>query len=417
MKTELGYKYNLEIETLTPVSIGNGSTLSPLADYWINGNTACKVNYKKLEEALEAKPEALSDYIAAVNDASSVKKNNFLYHFIKNTLKEDTNNFINETVSVVGQENAIELKTCVQEQGKFLIPGSTIKGAIKSAMLYNWLIQKEHKDELIVLLNNLDFLYKDDSKKYLSKEEKKEKEIEKEKIKTQIDNLIERFLEKMSNSKRMNFSLLKIEDVYCENISPVWIHTLRYPLKYSKERKGEKREKEKEKIPVFLEAIPQDVKSSFNIDFEETAKIKNRSPYLTKYFAENGMNELLKDINRYSAANLEYEMNCVERKIELNSYLKKLEYLKNLVSQAEEGFAYIPLGFGKTNFYQSIGLALYNWINIIKDGEDVLNYAFESYLRLFNIGKKGQEQLPTTRTLIAANQQPLGWIKLTLTIK
>lgn len=416
MKTELGYKYNLEIEVLTPVSIGSdsGSTLSPLSDYWTYDNTAYMVDHKKLEQALiEAGPDILSRYIALINDASSVNKNNFLYHFIKKELKDEPKNYISKTIPIVGKGNAVEIRTCIQERGQFLIPGSTIKGAVKSAMLYNWLMRNEHEDDMIDLLNDLEFLY-DDSEKNLSKEEVKEEE---RRIKTFIDDFLYRFLEKMNKKKRPNFSLLKVTDAYLEKASPAWIHTLRYPLKYKKDKTGKRiKEEEKTNIPVFLEAIQAGGTSSFSVDFEETVKIKNNNPHLTKYFNENGMDELFKDINRYSIANLEYEQSCVERRNELSNYLKELESLKNYVSQAGKNTAFIPLGFGKTNFYQSIGLALYNWINILKeDGdEDVLNFAFESYLRLFKIGKEGQKQLPTTRTLITVNQQPLGWVKLTL---
>jgi hypothetical protein len=278
-------------------------------------------------------------------------------------------------------------------------------------MLYNWLMRDEHEDDMIDLLNDLEMLY-DDSEKELSKEELSKEEV---RIKTNIDNFLYRFLEKMNKEKRPNFSLIKVTDAYLENASPAWIHTLRYPLKYKKDETGNRNKKEEQTdIPIFLEAIQVGGKSSFSIDFEETVKIKNENPHLTKYFNENGIYELFKDINLYSIANLEYEQRCVERKNELSSYLNELEALKEHVSQAEKNTAFIPLGFGKTNFYQSIGLALYNWINNLKEGEDVLNFAFESYLQLFSIGKKGQKRLPTTRTLITVNQQPLGWVKLTI---
>jgi CRISPR-associated protein Csm5 len=408
MKTELGYKYNLGIKVVTPVSIGCNSILSPLSDYWVDGKNAYKVNHQKLEQALEAKPDILAAYITAINDASNANKNRFLYDFIKNKLKEDPKDFISETISILGRGNVVELRTGMRDRGQFLIPGSTIKGAVKSAMLYNWMMREEHEDKMIDLLNDLEFLY-DDSEKKLSEEEKI--------MRTTIDDFLSLFLEKMDKTKRLNFSLLKVEDAYFENIYPVWIHASRYPLKFKKDATGRRmKAQEKEKIPVFLEAIHTGETSAFSVIFEDTVKIKNSNPRLAKYFNENGMNELLKDINRYSIANLEYEKACVLRKIEMASYLKKLELLEDQISQAGNGTAFIPLGFGKTNFYQSIGLAIYNWINILKKDEDidVLNFAFESYLRLFGIGKKGQKELPTTRTLIKDIQQPLGWIKLTL---
>jgi len=408
MKTKTGYKFYLDIETITPVSIGTGESLSPLADYWIWGNCANKLDYKKFEKVLDENPEYIPVYLNGVKNHINKAKNDFLYGFIKNTLKDDPRNYISETISVTGNGNATELKTCIKEKEKLIIPASTIKGAIKSAMLYYWLMKDEHDEIMTEILDDLELLYDSTDNKSKRESEKERKIVEK------ITDLLDQFLEKMSKNKRMNFSLLKIEDAYFENEFPIWIYTLRQPLKYKKHKEKQ------EEIPIFLEAIPTGSKSSFHIELENNQTSFNTNPNLSEYFKDNGISNLIKHINRYSKDNLRYEKECVKRKNELNGYLNELSSLEKTINQSSENVAFIPLGFGKTNFYQSIGLALWNWINRFRkeDGDDCLNYAFESYLRLFKIGKaidnEWQNQIPTTRTLTIINQQPLGWVKLTI---
>ena len=335
---------------------------------------------------------------------SNKSKSDFLYQFIEKTLKDDPENFISETFNVEGKGDATELKTCIKEKGILLIPGSTMKGAIKSAMLYNWLMQDKQEKIIAKILNDLKLLYN-------SADNESRKEIKKEKsISTKIANLLDQFLEKMDKDNRLNFSLFKIEDAYFENEIPIWIHTLRYPLKYK-----ENKEEEKKEIPIFLEAIQKGAKSSFSIEFESNQADCN----LTEYFKDSGIYTLVKHINRYSKENLQYEQTCVQRKNELVGYLNELYSLEEQIDQSDENAAFIPVGFGKTNFYQSIGLALWNWINRLKkDEDDYLKNAFENYLRLFKIGRKidntWQKQMPLTRILSEYNQQPLGWIKLTI---
>ncbi|GHT12922.1 type III-A CRISPR-associated RAMP protein Csm5 [Bacteroidia bacterium] len=396
MRTSLGYKYNLKIETITPVAIGSGETLSPLADYWIYGNTACLLNHQKLEKALEAKPEYLSEYINRINGNVKSDKNNFLDQFIKCKLKGNLSDFISQKITIKGTGNAKELKTCIQENGKLFIPGSTIKGAVKSAMLYNWLMREEQETPMTELLKELKDLYK---YKALIKDNEK-------RVIDRINSLLANFLEKPSKEQRLNFSLLQITDTYFEKEVPEWIHTCRYPLKNKKKkRKG---------IPVFLEAIPSKSYSSLCIQFEENKVAKNTSECLKPYFNANGMTTLFAQINRYSVDNLKYEQACVEQKDTLKGYLNELDSLQTQITQSTNDIAFLPLGFGKANFYQSIGLALYNWLNIVEKESTILDFAFKNYLRLFKLGQVKQEQLPTTRLLIQENQQPLGWVKLTI---
>jgi CRISPR type III-A-associated RAMP protein Csm5 len=399
MKTDLGYKYNLAIETITPTAVGSGESLNALSDYWVYKGEAYIIDQNKFEKLVESKPEYLSLYIESIKDQRNKGKDNFLFPFIKWNLKGNPQKFVSEKIKVIGQGNATKLKTCIQENGVFLIPGSTIKGALKSAMLYNWMMQEERKDEISNILKSLDKL------KFLWGDAKENQIID---IKNKIDELLTQFLEKPITEKRMNFSLLQIEDAYFEKVSPVWVHTFRYSLIQKKAN-----------IPIFLEAIPYGVKSSFSIRVEVNEVVHNGNACLDKYYTENGMSTLITDINRYSKDNLEYEQSCVTKEAELSAYLNELNSLETQITQSDNHTAYIPLGFGKTNFYQSIGLALYNWLKILKtNDEEVLNFAFESYLQLFKIGKKigneWQKQLPITRTLIEGTEQPLGWVKLTI---
>lgn len=121
-------------------------------------------------------------------------------------------------------------------------------------------------------------------------------------------------------------------------------------------------------------------------------------------------------INKYAKDNLSYEKASIQLSDKNTDQFKsELNQINALIPNDLSISCYLPIGFGKTNFYQSIGLALYDWIADIegKDNKDY-QYAFRNYLALYKIGKKGQKHMPVTRLLSMKNQQPLGWIKITL---
>ncbi|MFA8300752.1 MAG: type III-A CRISPR-associated RAMP protein Csm5 [Hyphomicrobiales bacterium] len=399
MKNELGYKHEIEIEILTPVAIGNGETMSPLVDYTINPdkpNEALLINSHKLEKTLEENPSLLSEYLSLVDKNKHEQSRNILYDFLKK-LPNDINNYIKKKITIVGEGNAVELKSCLKEAGQPFISGSTLKGAIKSALFYNWFEEKNKADDFI---NDLKECYRrtDNDEKLLKKERDaiiKRKELN---LKNNIEKTCNKFLDKITNKRRMSFSNLLFEDFYFNENDVMFF--------FAKRAHFLKNEKE---IPLFIEAIAEYKKSKGSIQLN--SKHLTNHPFEI-FFTKENLNSLFGKINTYSLANINYELeyicNCYESKESSNlkaykEYLNKIS--KKIEKQSKKGHkeAFIPIGFGKSNFYQSIGLSIWN-------NE---NHAFNNYYRLYRFKRNNIEKkvIPTRKTIIN-NKIPLGWIKL-----
>jgi CRISPR-associated protein Csm5 len=382
MKTEIGYKYNLELELLTPVSIGDGSTLSPLSDFSVfyqNGKRiGKKLDKPKFEEALSDYPEAISDYLQKVRTATDNKKENkggFLPEFIKEYLKDEKIDlfFKENTIEIIGEGNSTQLNSCIKERGIPFIPGSTLKGAIKTALFYNWL--QEEPQQLV--LENICFR--------LSRKEKVDKET---------TQLINTFFEKIGDKKRMSFSLLRVSDAYLKSDRTVWVHCDRFRTRNDSGKS----------IPSFKEAIRKGEKASFELFIED-----NQTASLTKPIFQplnrSGIDYIREAVNKFSLANLQYEIHSTTNK-SLSSFTSFLSELLGRINTEKTRTMFIPIGSGKSNFYQSIGLAVWEKAEALNRQE-----VFHQFLKAYKIGRKpNQKHLPLTRNLISATQEPLGWV-------
>jgi CRISPR-associated protein Csm5 len=379
-KTELGYKHTIHLETITPVAVGDGGTLSPSADYTLNPKNKQYVwllDQKKFEAWLAQNPSALTDYLKEVQENAGNNRNTFLHQFLsKYHIKTEVASFFKVERMVVGDADTVELKTCVKDAGRPFIPGSTLKGAFKSVWLHNWLNANPDKvDEIIKSINDA----QDDRK-----------------AQKKIDDIIVKCLDdKPDQHKRMQFSTLQLSDAYCaESIN--WYHTKRFKLLKD----------DKTVVPLFLEAIAPSAEGSFSVMVENNKLVETIHGSI-KILETNSLVPFFTQVNQYALENIEHELEMTQSE-ELWDYKQFLRKLKTDIAVSENQSAWLPIGFGKSNFYQSIGLF------IRKQNKEV----FEKYIKLFKMGKKptqdetDQKELPLTRNLTIAGHLPLGWIKL-----
>ncbi len=382
-KTELGYKHSIWLETVTPVAIGNGGTLSPSADYTLtpqNKRSALLLDHKKFEYSLLAQnPAALTDYLNAVKDNAGNNRNTFLYQFLsKYHNQKEAKSYFNAERTIVGDAHTVELKTCLKDAGRPFIPGSTLKGAFKSVWLHNWLSDNPVKvNEIVQSINGA----------YDEKEARKE--IEKV--------IVECLDDRPSQDKRMQFSTLQVSDAYCDG-DLKWYHTKRFKLLKD----------DKTVVPLFLEAIAPFSCGTFSI-LVESNKLVQISHHSIKTLETDSLVPFFAQVNQYALDNIEHELEMTQAG-ELWEYKQFLGELKSEIIASKNQSAWLPVGFGKSNFYQSIGLF------IRRQNKEV----FEKYIKLFKMGKspkreKGetdQKELPITRNLTVEGHLPLGWIRL-----
>lgn len=381
-KTEIGYKHLIRFETITPVAVGDGGVLSPLSDYSINPankSQALLLNQKRFETWLSENSAALTDYLNEVKDNIGKNRNTFLHLFIsKYHAKNAVISFFSDARTVVGYNNTVELKTCIKDAGRSYIPGSTLKGAFKSVWLHDWLMRYPEKVEEILLIIEQSGNEKDGRVK--------------------IEELLVACLDDNPHTtRRLEFSALQIGDAYCMGTFN-WYHTARFFL--SKDKKN--------KVPLFIEAIAPLSKGEFSLMVEDNQCTYTRHPGI-EALKNDSLKPFFKQINRYAIDQIEHELEMTKSE-ELWDYQQFLRNLKAEIDQSDNHSGWLPIGFGKSNFYQSIGLFI----------RQRNKQTFEKYIKLFKMGKKpdkqnnetDQKELPLTRNLTLEGHYPLGWIRL-----
>ncbi len=145
---------NLIVHTLVPIHIGGGEVLklSPYADYVVDKDV---VNYIDIDRLLDTlSQEKIDKYIELVKRAG--RNTNITYglsKFLKDN-KIDYKPFRKEKFLFYSKDEAKEVGNNVREihgfarssMGRY-IPGSSIKGAIETALLYSYFSQRKQEKE------------------------------------------------------------------------------------------------------------------------------------------------------------------------------------------------------------------------------------------------------------------------------
>lgn len=135
--------YQLDIQALSPLYIGTQDTLerSPYTDYYVEDDKICYVDEKKLMAAVQEKG-LLEEYLKIVSE------------FDNNRAKESIGTFINKHLgggdfSAYTHENhglesdmRLPIAPTISSKGQAYVPGSSLKGALRTAILYHWLCNK-----------------------------------------------------------------------------------------------------------------------------------------------------------------------------------------------------------------------------------------------------------------------------------
>ena len=313
------------------------------------------------------------------NTGSKFDIDSFLYNRAKLDLSSLKLKEVDSTAQPKGNKN---LYTILKQVGKYpYIPGSSLKGAIKTALLYNWLMDKNNywcKDYLKLL----------DKNSSLTQEELKDKKIEFEDI---FDNQLEKFEFAVSDS-----------DIFPEN-SIKAIDTKRLHLKEGKFT-----------IPQTWEAIKENCSATITINSikENKDKLLNWSEIckIVNSYTLNSNDREWEIFNSCGAENNKFDVKLNDIKRIFYKFYKKSE---DDINKADETACYLRLGSGKGYYFNSIGLALYN---ADKTNNKVLFYKFLKQMK-FKSSKKYRlhaTEFPLTRVLDLETYNPLGWVKLEL---
>lgn len=369
------------ITTLTPVSIGDGNTLSAFADYVLEKGKIHYINQQIIRDKMGKNPELMDFYVEGMirgksNTTNTFDLKNFIFNRLKLTLQQAASHSI-EAKNVSGKK---EFYTVVKNAGQSpYIPGSTLKGAIKTALLYDWLIDAKN----------------DWCENYLENLNNKEERV---RLEAQLMTEFDKFELGVSDSSLLEFDTLQAIDIKRLHI-----------------KKGSL------DIPQTREAIKENI--ACECEIRNVRKLIAEKADGTKVYKNYSWRELCKIINKFSdnSCNIEWEiMERFEKKLD-NKYYKHLENFYRTIQKRTESLttAYLRLGTGKGFYFNSIALALYDRDGTENKGQFLKFLKTCGYGKIYNTKQRQVEEydlnpdeFPITRFVEITETKPLGWIQL-----
>ena len=383
-------QYRIKLTTLTPVCIGDGNKINSITDCIYDINRVYYLNKQKIAERLAGDDEMMDRYMSGIVSNMNNNRTEFdLKYFLEKVLrlsqydytlysierKSKTNTSRSPYISggKPQKQRKIEINTIIKNPDiNPYIPGSTLKGAIKTAFLYDWLLDKNNEwcKKYLQNMNNEKI------------EEALKEELEAEFDSYQLgvhDSSMFDFEKKCKiiENKRLSIKTLKteipqsweciLEDKTCE--TQIW-----------DVRKGDK--------TYSWEDICRVVNGY-------TIKQNDREKQLLEEASENG--------------NIKYEDEDIKYHL--------IEFYEDMKAEIKNNpeCLFMRIGSGKGYFYNSVALALYD----ADDSRDKRN--FKQLLEKSDYDKKGKkksnlnpDEFPITRAIELSDNQPLGWVKLEL---
>ena len=366
----------MKLTTVTPVSIGGdqGLKLSPYSDYIFddNGDSIRYVKTALIEKrirdilAKDKKSNILDKYVSGVAQMENNRSPFVLKDFIKNDLNLDIIHTTYPSISLIGFEDdkKREIAVIVKNNQQPYIPGSSLKGAIRTAILYNWIVAE----------NKFEVPWEDDLFGKIQ------------------DGPQSRFI-KVTDS-----SLASVEDL-------VILGTERIRIKTSQKENNSP-------IPSPREAIATDTELTFSLKIEKSPKSKN-DPIVHQelQYWNKDITNILSKINLFSKACINFELQTLHDKRAYHPSFEEqisdlTQFYESLKHRIENGEFLLRLGSGKVQYDNSLLLAIY------KNDPSPEKKIFRSYRKKVWGTPENQEIYPATRLIINGINKPLGWVKL-----
>ncbi len=382
-KKVLGEKLKCSLEVLSPVHIGSGRKLAAGIDFMKTDYSVNIVPQSELLTYLEKNPDEMEN-------------------FIKGNYKLDALNKIPEGrtyyLQIGRTSEIVEFER--NGFGKPYIPGSSIKGAIRTILL------KKRLDEL-----------SDNERAKLFSSLKRE--IEKKlKNKPRLRNeWASQDLLKKIFGKNSNENLMRVLEVFDAEFNELDLDIIYIISLTSNDgtRFGWKNLRNRKNVPnienatqIVAETLPIGSKTSFSLVLNKFLFNNNTANQLLN-FSEDALKEfanLAKTVNKYSIEYLGKEKKFFEklrRPQELSSLIQEIENLISIIDSCKENEMVLRISWGG------------GWKSMTGD---YLNDKWLNYFRsVYRLGKEGFKIFPKTRRIIFDDdtpKYPAGWVKISL---
>lgn len=372
-------QYRIKLTTLTPVCIGDGKTINPVTDYIYdrNRNQIHYLNKEKIAERLAGDDEMMDRYMSGIISNMNNNRTEFdLKNFLEKVLKLSLQDYA--LYSVEGK-NTKELNTIIKNPDRNpYIPGSTLKGAIKTAFLYDWLLDKNNEW----------------CKKYLQNmNNEKIEEALKEELEAEFDS----YQLGVHDSSMFDFEK-KCKIIENKRLS---IKTLKTEIPQSWECISENKTCETQIWDVR--------KGDKTYSWEDICRVVNR------YTQHQNIREieLLEDISENG--NIKYKDERIKDSL--------IKFYEEMDAEIEDNpnCIFMRIGSGKGYFYNSVAQALYLADSSSDKGDFLKLLKKSGYGKIYDRKIKrmkeydlNPDEFPITRFIELSDNQPLGWVKLEL---
>lgn len=419
-------QHKLKLTTVTPVAVGGskGDLLSPYADFVFSddGKRLQYLNFDRLSEAFDE--EMLSEYVRQISSNMDNNRSNFdLKSFLQNRFGKDLSRFFQKNKASIHHEGLApkqHITPMVKNGGQPYLPGSSLKGMLRTAMLYDWLVNtKLGEPELkrnVFLIGRLDELNRELYDLRMGRGDRNRlRELERETSKLQNDIFDESKLfgplQKRTPDGKLDKEypgpearLLRVTDTCTLPHDALAVYALRrIRLTPAPKLTGGR----SAAIPQVMEAIAPGQTLSFEVSV--VPKIQNE---VLKYWQKSSTTDVLTLLGSFGKACIENEL--YELRDALDTSTVKLpfeedmegliEFYEGLLARAEQGEVFLRLGFGKTVNDNSLILALLYGL----DNQT----AWQQFRRAFHRVNRSSAVFPVTRT-ITSGGRPMGWVKIT----
>jgi CRISPR type III-A-associated RAMP protein Csm5 len=419
-KMNLNTEHKIKLTTLTPLSIlaDSGRDLSPYADYIVSeeGDSLYYVNHRQVENVLAQKPQLIDEYVAGIKDSMDNNRSNFnLSHFLTNKLGLDIEDFDSVPAQGKWRGKKRNIQAVVKDAGRLYLPGSSLKGAMRTAMLYCWLAYDESGEVEIQKIvkaiaaiapkcERLNVLKKKKNFQLTDSERRDKKELERERTKAIADIFNEEVLFGKLNPRRDEPQIAPLsQHIVCRDSKSVGNKYLIATQAERIRRLPENKEFSKGKgsvIPMPREAV------AANAPFETSFTIRNGViPDDSPIAYLNGDTEgIIKTLNDFALDFVNFEIERLEEG-DGNADLQYLtDFYYNLQERIANGETFLRIGSGKTFYDNSLVLTL-----LMHPDETIKTESAKQLRTIFRNDIKSLH--PVTRT-IAADGYPFGWVKV-----
>ncbi len=421
--------YKLQLHTETPVSIysDHADILSPYTDFVVSQDEKWihYIDQNLLVDALE-KQNKMGEFSASFETVENNTSKLRLKSFIENQLRMDVASLTKLSIrnEGYGATQNIEVHPILKTAGRPFIPGSSIKGAIRTALLYRWLNKTSEGQQMMRNAYKIVMECDEILGEIAPIRAKKKKRIQPSKRESQllrdaqreVRNKLRRILPEESLFGKVNdrkqapdSQHIRVSDTQRFSASDmIFCRAERIRLApLGGNRFGRANQAT---IPQPREAISEGLDSSFEIGLRADSLQAKELQFLRN----EGIDGLLESIYAFSKACIGFELDSLEFAEEMPdraAHNNLINFYTRLYDRADEGEIFMRIGLGKTIFDNSLALAFYHYA---EDHHPEGVQAFLRFRRVVHEVGMSKDHFPVTRTVLKPGNVPLGWINLKL---